>query len=110
MPTLSFDLISMSTLTWITEKELERELKTKGDQFRWKKNKKKFIAAVRKRGNISRQQGENEQQRKKSEQVEHVHFLRKTCNWEVSGSFTFYSFKTTAKKCTKKRAKLFFAN
>ena len=55
----------MSTLTWITEKELERELKTKGDQFRWKKNKKKFIAAVRKRGNISRQQGENERQRKK---------------------------------------------
>ena len=40
MPTLSFDLISMSTLTWITEKELERELKTKGDQFHWKKNKK----------------------------------------------------------------------
>ena len=40
MPTLSFDLISMSTLTGITEKELERELKTKGDQFRWKKNKK----------------------------------------------------------------------
>ena len=71
---------------------------------------KKIIAAVRKRGNISRQQGENERQRKKSEQVEHVHFLRKTCNWEVSGSFTFYSFKTTAKKCTKKRAKLFFAN
>ena len=33
MPTLSFDLISMSTLTWITEKEPERELKTKGDQF-----------------------------------------------------------------------------
>ena len=71
---------------------------------------KKIIAAVRKRGNISRQQGENERQRKKSEQVEHVHFLRKTCNWEVSGSFTFYLFKTTAKKCTKKRAKLFFAN
>ena len=71
---------------------------------------KKIIAAVRKRGNISRQQGENERQRKKSEQVEHVHFLRKTCNWEVSGSFTFYSFKTTAKKCTKKRAKLFFAS
>ena len=45
---------------------------------------KKFIAAVRKRGNISRQQGENERQRKKSEQVEHIHFLRKTCNWEVS--------------------------
>ena len=52
---------------------------------------KKFIAAVRKRGNISRQQGENERQRKKSEHVEHIHFLHKPCNWEVSGSFTFYS-------------------
>ena len=41
---------------------------------------KEFIAAVRKRGNISRQQGENERQRKKSEQAEHIHFLRKTCN------------------------------
>ena len=40
MRTLSFDLISMSTLTCMTEKELERELKTKGHQFRWKKNKK----------------------------------------------------------------------
>ena len=44
---------------------------------------KKFIAAVRKRGNISRQQGENERQRKKSEQVEHIHFLHKT----VTGKF-----------------------
>ena len=40
----------MSTLTWITEKELEREIKNKGDQFRWKKKKhENFIAAVRKR-------------------------------------------------------------
>ena len=31
----------MSTLLWITEKELEREIKTKGDQFRWKKKKQK---------------------------------------------------------------------
>ena len=38
----------------------------------------------------------------KSEQ-EHVrHFLHKTCNQEVSGSFTFQWCKTTAKKCTKK--------
>ena len=35
---LSFDLILMSTLTWITEKELEREIKNKGDQFRWWNN------------------------------------------------------------------------
>ena len=30
----------MSTLTWITEKELERDIKNKGDQFRLKKNMK----------------------------------------------------------------------
>ena len=28
----------MSTLTWITGKELEREVKNNGDQFLWKKN------------------------------------------------------------------------
>ena len=39
---------------------------------------------------------------KKSEQ-EHVrHFLHKTCDQEVSGSFTLSSCKTKAKKCTKK--------
>ena len=50
---------------------------------------------------------------KKSEQ-EHVrHFLRKTCNQEVSGSFTLQSCKTTAKKCTKKvcgTCKVFFSD
>ena len=50
---------------------------------------------------------------KKSEQQDHIrHFLHKTCNSEVSGSFTLSSCKTTAKKCPKKkcaaRAKLFF--
>ena len=30
----------MSTLTWITEKELEQEIKNKGDQFRRKNNMK----------------------------------------------------------------------
>ena len=33
-PILSFDLILMSTLTWITEKELEREVKKKEDLIR----------------------------------------------------------------------------
>ena len=42
MSTLSFDLFSMSTLTWITEKEPEREIKIEGDQFRWKKDKKNY--------------------------------------------------------------------
>ena len=56
----------MSTLTWITGKELEleREIKTKGDQFRWKKNRK-FIAVVRKRENAIYHRGENKRQRKK---------------------------------------------
>ena len=38
----------MSTLTWITGKELEREINDNGDKFCWKKNMKKKIAAVRK--------------------------------------------------------------
>ena len=37
---LSFHLSLMSTLTWITGKELEREINNNGDQFRWKKNMK----------------------------------------------------------------------
>ena len=32
----------MITLTWITEKVLERVIKNKGDEFRWKKNMKNF--------------------------------------------------------------------
>ena len=41
LATLFFnDEIWMSTLTWITEKELELEIKNKGDEFRWKKNMK----------------------------------------------------------------------
>ena len=35
-------LIFMSTLTWITKKKLEREIKNIGDQFVWKKNMKFF--------------------------------------------------------------------
>ena len=33
-------LFFMSPLTWITEKELERVIEKKGDEFRWKKNMK----------------------------------------------------------------------
>ena len=37
----------MCTLTQITKKELEQEMKNKGDEFRWKKSMKKhFLAAV----------------------------------------------------------------
>ena len=68
----------MPTLTWITEEELEREIKNKGDQFRWKKNIKNFIAAVRKRGNASCHQGENKRRRKK----------KVNRNTQVYGSFS----------------------
>ena len=47
----------------VLSKIVEREIKTKGDQFHWKKSKN-FIAAVRKRGNASCHQGGNERQRK----------------------------------------------
>ena len=30
----------MSTLMWIAKKELEQEIKNKGDQFRWRNNMK----------------------------------------------------------------------
>ena len=33
-------LFSMFTLTWITEKGLERVIENKGEKFRWKKNMK----------------------------------------------------------------------
>ena len=42
-----FGVIFMFTLTWITEKELERVIENKGDEFRREKNRK-VKAAVRK--------------------------------------------------------------
>ena len=33
----------MFTLTWITDKELERVIHNKGDEFRWKKNMKIYF-------------------------------------------------------------------
>ena len=41
-------LFLVSTLKWITEKELERVIKKKGDEFSWKKKAENFKAAVRK--------------------------------------------------------------
>ena len=32
----------MSTLMWITEKKLDREIKNKRDQFRWERENMKF--------------------------------------------------------------------
>ena len=51
----------MFTLTWITEKELERVIENKGDDFRRKKNMD-IQSDGEKMRNASGQQGENEQQ------------------------------------------------
>ena len=45
---LFFDFILISTPTWITEKELEREIKKKETKKKEKKCMKIFVAAVRK--------------------------------------------------------------
>ena len=54
-------LFVMFTLTWITEKELERVIENKGDEFRWKKNSEIQSGGERMR-NASGKQGENERQ------------------------------------------------
>ena len=54
-------LFLMFTLTWITEKELERVIENKGDEFRRKKNME-IQSGGEKMRNASGQQGENERQ------------------------------------------------
>ena len=51
----------MSTLTWITEQELERVIENKRDQFCGKKNMK-IQSGYETMRNASGQQGENERQ------------------------------------------------
>ena len=51
----------MFTLTWITEKELERVIENKGDKFRRKKNMA-IQSGGEKMRSPSGQQSENEQQ------------------------------------------------
>ena len=51
----------MFTLTWITEKELERVIENKGDEFRRKKNME-IQSGGEKMRNARGQQGENERQ------------------------------------------------
>ena len=53
----------MLTLTWITEKELERGIENKGDEFPRQKNME-IQSGGEKMRNASGQQGENERQRK----------------------------------------------
>ena len=54
-------IFCMFTLTWITEKELERVIENKGDEFLRKKNME-IQSGGEKTRNAGRQQGENEQQ------------------------------------------------
>ena len=51
----------MFTLTWITEKELERVIENKGDEFRRKKNME-IRSGGEKMRRASGQQGESERQ------------------------------------------------
>ena len=51
----------MFTLKWITEKELERVIENKRDEFRTKKNME-IRSGGEKMRNASGQQGENERQ------------------------------------------------
>ena len=54
-------LFFMFTLTWTTEKELERVFENKGDEFR-KKKTWKIQSSGEKMRNARGQQGENERQ------------------------------------------------
>ena len=54
-------ILLMFTLTWITEKQLERVTENKGDEFRRKKNME-IQSGGEKMRNASGQQGENERQ------------------------------------------------
>ena len=56
-------LFFIFTLTWITEKELERVIEKKGDEFRRKKHME-IQSGGEKMLNTSDQQGENERQGK----------------------------------------------
>ena len=56
-----FGVFFMFTLTWITEKELERVIENKGGEFRKKKNME-IQSGGEKMRNASCQQGENERQ------------------------------------------------
>ena len=71
-PFLSTKILK-SILTWITEKELEWEIKNKGDQFRWKENVKKFYSGSEKMKNVSGHQSENQRLWKKRSEQEHIY-------------------------------------
>ena len=99
----------MSTLTWITEEELERKVKKQGDQFRWKKNIiVLYITTVRKREKVSGHQSENEQQRKKSEQELIKRVTRKFLEVSRCSREAKQRQLNVLKKCASRARSLFF--
>ena len=58
---INLSILYLFTLKWITGKELERVIETKGDEFRRKKNME-IQSGGEKMRNASGQQGENERQ------------------------------------------------
>ena len=58
---INLSILFLFTLKWITGKELERVIETKGDEFRRKKNME-IQSGGEKMRNASGQQGENERQ------------------------------------------------
>ena len=99
----------MSTLTWITEEELERKVKKQGDQFRWKKNITiLYITTVRKREKVSGHQSENEQQRKKSEQELIKRVTRKFLEVSRCSREAKQRQLNVLKKCASRARSLFF--
>ena len=80
-------------------RDLEREIKNKGDIFGGRTTWKFCSGGDKKRNASGRQCKEKMSGSEKKSEREHVrHFLHK----KVSGSLTLWSCKTTAKKCTKK--------
>ena len=92
----------MSTLTWITVKELEREVNNNGDQFRWKKNMKLYSGGEKMRSieKNSVNRNTNISSIKRVNRKLKV-VLRFSCAKQRQGN--------VQKKCAA-RAKLFFAN
>ena len=84
-----------------SDRKLERE-KKKGEFFCWKKSMK-ILQRWRENEKCQRPpRGKLGAGGKKVNKNTYDIFLHKTCNQEVSGSFTSQTCKTTTKKCTKK--------
>ena len=110
----------MFTLTWITEKELERVIKKKGDEFCSKKKTWKFHSGGKKIRNARGQQGEASRVKMSgSEKNTSDHEHKQQDFWWAHTAITplvvqngIAVVQTTAKKCTKRgpaRENLFFA-